>query len=133
MVRKLFLVFLIFLLLVGCRGEESAEESPSTRLSRALTEGKRARTLQDMRAIASALESYMADHNSYPPSSSVEKLEKLLTPHYLTRMPRLDAWGGEFIYRSDGRSYQLLSLGPDRKEETPDDLLLGDAHLESPP
>lgn len=127
MVRKLFLALLISLLLVACRGEEPAEESYAERLGRALTEGKRQRTLQDMKAIATALESYMVDHNGYPPSSSIEELGKLLTPHYLIRMPRLDAWGGKLIYRCDGRSYQLLSLGPDHKEGTADDLLLRDA------
>ena len=133
MVKKVSLVLLISLLLMGCRGEEQAEESVAERLARGLTEGKRGRTLQDMRAITTALQSYMVDHDIYPVCSSIEELSKFLTPHYITRVPRLDAWGGEFIYRSDGRSYQLLSLGPDRQEGTPDDLLLKDIHLKPSP
>ena len=133
MVKKVSLVLLISLLLVGCRGEEQAEESAAERLARGLTEGKRGRTLQDMRAITTALQSYMVDHDIFPVCSSIEELSKFLTPHYITRVPRLDVWGGEFIYRSDGRSYQLLSLGPDRQEGTPDDLLLKDIHLKPSP
>jgi len=133
MVKKISLVLLISLLLVGCRGDEQAEESAAERLTRPLTEGKMGRTQQDMRAITTALQSYMVDYNIYPGCSSIEELSKFLTPHYLTRVPRLDAWGGELIYRSDGRSYQLLSLGPDRKEGTPDDLLLRDNHLKPSP
>jgi len=132
MVKKLSIVLIISLLLVGCRGEEPSEESTTARLSRALTEGKRGGTLQNMKAIASALQSYMADHNSYPICSSVEELAKVLTPNYMTLVPRSDAWGGEFIYRSDGRSYRLLSLGPDHKEGTSDDLLLKDDYSEPP-
>lgn len=133
MVKKVSLVLLILLLLVGCRGEEQAEESAAERLARGLTEGKSGRTLQDMRAITTALQSYMVDHNLYPACSSIEELSKFLTPHYLTQVPRLDAWGGELIYRSDGRSYQLLSLGPDRQEGTSDDLILKDIHLKPSP
>jgi len=43
---------------------------------------------------------------------------------YLNEMPR-DPWGQEFIYRSPGEhnaDYDLISKGPDKQENTPDDI-----------
>jgi general secretion pathway protein G len=43
---------------------------------------------------------------------------------YLNEMPK-DAWGQEFIYRSPGEhnaDYDLISKGPDKQENTPDDI-----------
>ena len=43
---------------------------------------------------------------------------------YLNEMPK-DPWGQEFIYRSPGEhnaDYDLISKGPDKQENTPDDI-----------
>jgi len=43
---------------------------------------------------------------------------------YLQELPK-DPWGQEFIYRSPGehnQDYDLISKGPDKQENTPDDI-----------
>jgi general secretion pathway protein G len=79
--------------------------------------------------IKSALGAYEVDMGYYPKS-----LQELLQPPsnaknwhgpYLERMP-VDPWGNAYIYYYPGKhnasGYDLLSVGPDAKEGTEDDL-----------
>jgi len=79
--------------------------------------------------IKSALGAYEVDMGFYPKS-----LQELLTPPsnarnwhgpYLERLP-VDPWGNPYIYYYPGKhtpsGYDLLSVGPDGKEGTDDDL-----------
>ena len=79
--------------------------------------------------IKSALGAYEVDMGFYPKS-----LHELLTPPsnarnwhgpYLERLP-VDPWGNPYIYYYPGKhtpsGYDLLSVGPDGKEGTDDDL-----------
>jgi len=80
--------------------------------------------------IKSALGQYEVDVGQYPKS-----LQDLLTPPsnarnwhgpYLEKMP-MDPWGQPYVYRFPGKhipgSYDLLSVGPDGKEGTEDDIV----------
>jgi general secretion pathway protein G len=80
----------------------------------------------DLRAIANALEMYRMDNAHYPSTS--QGLEALVRrpsgfpePRnyneggYLRRMPE-DPWGNQFIYASNGRSFELFSLGANSAE-----------------
>jgi general secretion pathway protein G len=79
--------------------------------------------------IKSALGAYEVDMGYYPKS-----LQELLTPPsnaknwhgpYLERLP-IDPWGNPYVYYYPGKhnsaGYDLLSVGPDAKEGTDDDL-----------
>lgn len=79
----------------------------------------------DVRAIATALELYRLDNQTYP--TTAQGLDALVTrpttapePRnwvaggYLTQVPQ-DPWGAEYLYRSpgDAKGFDLVSLGSD--------------------
>jgi hypothetical protein len=78
------------------------------------------RAMADIRAIATATESYATDHGSsgcagFPPGTFAE-LAGHLTPNYIKRLPLQDPWGHPYYYRSDGcHNYVLVSAGGDGK------------------
>ena len=73
--------------------------------------------------LGKALDMYYTDCNAYP--SSAEGLQALVTQpsncaqwgpdSYVKKMPK-DPWGTDFIYESQGNTYNLISLGADKKE-----------------
>lgn len=75
------------------------------------------RTLDDMRAIATANEEHLAETGAYAEALFDLEAEGLLVP-----VPRADGWGNAWIYASDGDTYQLVSRGADGVEgpEPPD-------------
>lgn len=53
-----------------------------------------------------------------------DRLEDLVRAGYLDELP-VDGWNHAFVYRvpgPEGRPFEILSLGPDGVEGTPDDL-----------
>ena len=82
----------------------------------AVQRGKQKRTMADVRSIAVAGETYASDNDAMPaltPQGSVYALEAALEPTYLRSLPRLDGWGRDILYGSDGDEYTLVSLGKD--------------------
>lgn len=80
----------------------------------AIARSKRKRTMADLQTLAVSVEAYSIDHDdTYPPTSDVEHLSKLITPTYLRSIVRLDGWGKEYIYISDTKNYRILSAGAD--------------------
>lgn len=73
-------------------------------------------TMADMRSLATACEAYATDTNEYP-KVSFEELEKVLAPTYIRELPKVDSWGTQFLYVSDGRSYRFVSAGADKRFE----------------
>jgi hypothetical protein len=73
-------------------------------------------TMEDLRHIATSLESRATDTNEYPKVAFAD-LPPLLEPTYVMALPRVDAWGTPFAYASDGTSYRLVSAGADKKFE----------------
>jgi general secretion pathway protein G len=83
-------------------------------LMNALDKGKQKRTMSDMRAIATAVESYGVDHSKYPMSiASWTTLKPLLNPFFIKDPPDLDGWSTVWDTTTDatGGSYTVSSLG----------------------
>ena len=87
---------------------------------------RRVVTENDLRAIGNALDLYRLDNRSYP--STDQGLEALVNKPsgfpeaknwgpdpYLRRYP-MDQWGNDFVYVSDGSSFELRSLAADGEE-----------------
>lgn len=73
------------------------------------------KTLAEMRQLAIFVESYNVDHASYPVAADVQSLVTILGP--AGAPPVTDGWGTPFAYRSDGKSYVIVSAGADRTFE----------------
>jgi hypothetical protein len=88
-------------------GQRGAEEM--TRLS------KIKRTAADIRTLATASEAYAIDNKGFPPARDLDELDRFLSPTYVKRMPRLDAWGNplQYIVSQDRTHYRILSGGAD--------------------
>jgi hypothetical protein len=73
------------------------------------------RTMQDIRTVAIALETYVIDHGDKYPGTDYEGLEALLTPTYLRTLPKTDMWDHPYAYAvsADGNRYRLLSAAAD--------------------
>lgn len=95
----------------------------------ALRKEKALRTGADLRTIATALEAYRRDSGSYVQGDSSSVLIDHLAPRYLTSIIRLDAWSRQFDYRGSAAGYRLLSLGPDGKAGTDDDIVFENGRL----
>jgi len=94
-------------------------------------EAKLTTTQVQMKSVEQALKLYKLHNNFYPTTEQglkalVEKPETEPVPKnwkgpYLDKVPK-DAWGNDFIYVSDGKTFTLVSPGPDGEEGTEDDL-----------
>src|SRR5215470_1778102 len=91
-------------------------------LVRALNAEKTTRVRAELETIATALEAFRRERGSYVESKSEAKLIDLLSPRYLARVIRLDAWHRPYEYEGTGNSYVLRSVGPDGKPNTADDI-----------
>ena len=73
------------------------------------------KTMNAIRSIGTALESYAVDHNAYPRgSTTVAEIEKYIYPTYIKTVPHTDYWENEYLYRSDSLSYTIISVGKDK-------------------
>jgi general secretion pathway protein G len=83
----------------------------------AIQRSKRSRTVADMRAIGTAVGTYLVDHNAYPRSTSTDfenvNVDSNLSRSYYDGATK-DAWSTAFNYVSDGEEYTLTSYGKDR-------------------
>jgi general secretion pathway protein G len=101
-------------------------------------EAKKAAAAADIHAsLASALDLYELDNGAYPTTEqgfqallaepSTPPLPKKWKGPYLKKKKGLkDPWGNPYVYRSPGlrnQDYDLLSLGPDGVEGSPDDVV----------
>jgi type II secretion system protein G len=94
-------------------------------LLNAVQRGKQKRTMSDMRALATAVEAYAVDNNSYPPASCPTGLTAIvgaatavgqasfskLSPTYIGQPPKVDGWGEFVHYGNDTNNYAILSKG----------------------
>ena len=90
-----------------------------------------------LRSLRTALDTYEADSGIFPstqqglqalqekPTSDPEP-EHWKSPYIPRDQVLKDPWGSDFVYKSPGdvntESYDLLSIGPDKKERTEDDI-----------
>ena len=90
-----------------------------------LNKSKVSETKIQIKEIAKALEAYNLTCNSYPTTDQgLAALVKNPGPDvcanwgpepFLKKEPK-DSWGKPFIYESDGGTFDIISLGKDRKE-----------------
>lgn len=83
-------------------------------------------TRSDLLAIGNALDMYRLDNGAYPSTDQgldalIDKPSGFPEPRnwgpdpYLKKLP-VDQWGNEFVYTSDGGSFELMSLAADGEE-----------------
>lgn len=93
-------------------------------LADALTEEKRQLARADLESIAAALELFRRDRGFYVVTEKQAVVIDHLNPLYLPRVIRLDPWHQPYKYQGERDRFTLSSAGPDRKEATPDDIIL---------
>ena len=73
-------------------------------------------TLQEMRAIQTAIEAYGVDHPTFPIAKTMEELRALVQPGYIATSPMTDDWGTplRYVVSPNGASYRLISAGSDQ-------------------
>lgn len=76
-----------------------------------------------MKSIAQSVKMYKLDNSTYP--TTQDGLNILVEKKYFEdgKLPK-DSWGNEFIYLSTEDSFDIVSYGADRKENTSDDIYL---------
>ncbi|PLY08494.1 MAG: type II secretion system protein GspG [Arcobacter sp.] len=74
-----------------------------------------------MKSVGQALKLYKLDNSSYPTTD--EGLNLLVEKKYFEdeKLPK-DSWGNSFIYIQKEKSFDLISMGADKKESTEDDI-----------
>lgn len=74
-----------------------------------------------IKSIAQALKMYKIDNSAYP--STQEGLKHLAQKGYFDegKLP-VDPWGMEYIYTASDSSFEIISLGADKKEGGGDDI-----------
>ena len=82
-------------------------------LVNAIQRGRQARTVGDLRGLATAVAMYQQDYAKFPLESSlvvVATIEASVRP-YMGNMSKIDGWRRAFMYASDGDNYTLVSYG----------------------
>lgn len=74
-----------------------------------------------MKSIAQTLKMFKLDTSSYPQTE--EGLNILIEKKYFEdgKLPK-DSWGNKYIYIQNEDSFDLISMGSDKKESTKDDI-----------
>lgn len=90
----------------------------------AVNTAKAANARAELGAIAKALEEFRKKRGFYVESNSEAVLIDFLSPTYLPRVIRLDPWRRPYKYQGSRDHFTLLSVGPDGKENTSDDVNL---------
>lgn len=80
----------------------------------ALDQSKVSTTETQIKQLQNSLDMYLLTEGGEYPSES-EGLAALVEAGVLPKVPQ-DAWNNDFIYRRDGRSYEIVSLGADQRE-----------------
>jgi len=93
-------------------------------LVRALNAEKTSRVRAELETIATALEAFRRERGSYVEAKTEAALIDFLSPRYLTRVIRIDAWHRPYEYEGTRNAYLLRSLGADGKAGTADDVVL---------
>jgi hypothetical protein len=132
-IAVLFAVLVVACLVSGgCdRGKQaSTVERAVAGAGRGLDKAHRERTLGKLESLRVAFTRYSIDHDGvFPEGSSLAAISAELSPRYLTLLEADDAWGNTMTYASDGRTYSIVSSGPDGVSGTADDLTLRDGNI----
>ncbi len=84
-------------------------------------DAKKSLVCVQMKSVSQALKMYKIDKSTYP--TTEEGLKILLQQNYFenNKLPK-DSWGNNFLYILEENGFDLISLGADKKESTPDDI-----------
>ena len=99
------------LIVVAIIGLISAIAIPN--LLNAIDKAKQKRTMSDMRAIGTAIESYAIEQATYPVSNSAATLRSAIDPVYIKNMPMVDGWAHAYQSDSSRFAYTVYSQGKD--------------------
>jgi hypothetical protein len=95
------------------------------RIVEAIEALRRAETEEQLDRISAGIRGYREAHGSIPQVETFELLIDRLSPRFLDRVIRLDAWQSRFSYRViDSERFELRSPGRDRTLGTDDDLVV---------
>jgi len=123
---------LLFLPLAGCSRAPgpSAGEQAAVAAGEGLDRARNERTLNQLEQFRTALARYAIDHDGlFPEGSSLSGISGELAPGYTPIVAAEDAWGHTMTYASDGRTYSVVSAGPDGTSGTGDDIALRDGSI----
>jgi type II secretion system protein G len=82
-------------------------------LLNAVDKGKQKRTMSDLRAIGTAVESYAVDNTDYPVGVTLPAIKAVIDPVFFNAMPLSDGWSHPFQADSSPSSYTIYSQGKD--------------------
>ena len=82
-------------------------------LLNAVDKGKQKRTMSDMRAIGTGIESYAIDNASYPVATGMAALKAQIDPYLIKNIPLTDAWANPIQEESSTTGYTIYSQGKD--------------------
>jgi hypothetical protein len=85
---------------------------------------KRAKAIEEMNTVATALEAYSRARGSFLVSDKEPVLIDHLSPRYLGRIIRVDPWHNPYQYQGERDRFTLRSPGPDGKPDTGDDIVV---------
>src|SRR5262249_37921812 len=100
-------------------------------IEEAIRQEKIRRTNALLQQIATGIVAYKNERGQFVEADEITKLLDLLSPRYLKSPQRFDLWGQELEYRGSANAYRLLSIGPDRKLGTKDDLIIENGELKT--
>ncbi len=90
----------------------------------AIQKSKQKGTMDEMKAIGTAIESYMTDWYIAPGSSGqISGIAQYLEPFHIKKLPRQDKWGGDYLYTKGGTGndlYTIQSTGKNRANDGTD-------------
>lgn len=94
-------------------------------LLNAVNEGRQRTTAQSMQQLATGIEKYRTTKGALPNAQDIVALTDILHPNYMTQLVREDGWGNPIIYEvTGGSTFRLISIGPDRRRGTLDDIVV---------
>ena len=82
-------------------------------LLNSVDKAKQKRTMSDIRAIGSAVESYAIDQAGYPIASDANALKASIDPYLINHIPLVDGWANPLQVDSTALAYTLYSQGKD--------------------
>ena len=96
-------------------------------LAAAVNEEKQKQARAELELIATALEKFRKERGFYIVSDSQRVAIDHLSPRYLAQVIRVDPWHQPYKYQGERDHFTLRSLGPDGKENTPDDISVNES------
>jgi hypothetical protein len=95
-------------------------------IAAAINDEKQKQARAELELIAKALEKFRRERGSYVVSDKQAVAIDHLSPRYLAQVIRLDPWHQPYKYQGERDRFTLRSTGPDRKDNTADDISINE-------